>query len=201
MIYLSFFIIILGFLTYFVYTQNSFFSNLDEKVLDFFHSLQSRTLDILYETITWLGSLWVLFPLYLALSFYLLSLGYKNLVLSISIGFGGAVATTYFIKYILERKRPELFEVIGDMPIDPSFPSAHTTQVFIFAFLTSFVIYELGFDNRYLFIGMLLLTACLVASSRMYLQVHYFTDVLAGITIASIWVYVAIYIFRAKGGL
>lgn len=201
MYYLSFFIILLLYLTYSVSTHSKLIALVDSKVLGYLHFIQSKSFDMFFSTITWLGSLWVLLPLYVGISFYLLSLGLKNLVYATTIGFLGAIATTYSIKYILDRKRPEYFDTIGDLPFDPSFPSGHTTQAFIFVFLLIFILWQFDVVYRYIYISTLVTIAILVAISRMYLQVHFFSDIVAGILVASIWIYLSVMIFRTKGGL
>jgi undecaprenyl-diphosphatase len=197
-IYLSFFLLLFISLTFGITTQNNFLLNLDEKVLNFFHSIQTKTLDIFFAIITWLGSLWILLPIFVALLIYLFNQGYKYLVYGVSIGFLGAIGTTYSIKYLLNRHRPELYESIGVLPFDPSYPSGHTTQVFISVFLISFILLELNILNKLIYIWALLMIASLVAISRMYLQVHFLSDVFAGVVVALFWIYVAIY-FTRKG--
>ena len=89
MIYLGFMFGILAFLIYNVNSGNAFFTNIDTKVLDIFHSIRSNGLDHFYTTVTWLGSLWILFPLFSALIIYLLVNGYKTVAFGLGAGFWG----------------------------------------------------------------------------------------------------------------
>lgn len=105
-----------------------------------------------------------------------------------------AVAVAYLIaggiiKNIVDRPRP--FEVAGivqlliDKPSDTSFPSGHTAT----AFATVGVLWAAWRDGRKaptgLFVVVVVL-ACLMVFSRMYLYVHFPTDILAGALIGLI---------------
>lgn len=187
-------IIFLGLLT--IAVNKNLTSSFDTKILDFFHSITSPFLDTFFNLLTWLGSLWVLIPTMLAITLGLLFYGYRMPAIVFNLGFFSAVSTTYAMKFAFERQRPELFDVIGDMPIDPSYPSAHTTQAFAFAFMLGLLAYLLDSSSKaslaILFAGF----AVVVAVSRMYLQVHFPSDVLAGILVASIWAGIIIYFIK-----
>ena len=158
----------------------------DTNILSYFHNIQNKMFDKFYETITWFGSLWVILPLYTFIMIFLFRSGYKN-ILSLNIMFFGAIGTTYAIKYLMDRKRPEVFETIGDLPFDPSFPSGHTTQITIFCLLLGFLMFELDVTNKLIYIFLLFMIFSFVISSRIYLQVHFFSDILGGILVAMIW--------------
>ena len=158
----------------------------DTNILSYFHNIQNKMFDKFYETITWFGSLWVILPLYTFIMIFLFRSGYKN-ILSLNIMFFGAIGTTYAIKYLMDRKRPEVFETIGDLPFDPSFPSGHTTQITIFCLLLGFLMFELDVTNKLIYIFLLFMIFSFVISSRIYLQVHFFSDILGGILVSMIW--------------
>lgn len=158
--------------------------------LKLFHGLKSKYNDKFFSYITWLGSLWVLLPLSVVFTVVSVKVNLQYLIFPFYVGFIGAVATTYALKYTFDRQRPHKYKAIGEIPFDPSFPSAHTTQVFIFAFLIVISSFHLEIELRYLVSALLLTIALIVAMSRMYLQVHYFSDVIVGFAVATVWAYI-----------
>ena len=129
---LFFFGVLLLFFLLTLHLRHSFIAHIDQSILSWFHSLKSSLLDHFFATITWMGSLWILLPLYVLLSI-LLSSYIEHFEKILGITFWGSVITTYYLKYELERTRPHFFGPIGELPIDPSFPSAHTAQISAFA--------------------------------------------------------------------
>ena len=101
----------------------------------------------------------------------------------------GAIVTNILLKNIVGRARPFTREgtpfrdwwiAAGSNPEDSaSFPSGHTTAAF-----ASMVAFFLLGDKRYSFAG--LVFAFLMGFSRIYLIVHYPTDVLAGLLIGTL---------------
>lgn len=91
------------------------------------------------------------------------------------------------LKHLVGRERPFVtygYEVIGKIPTSFSFPSGNAALAFaVFgAFLFS--------KNKYsIFIGIFTLIA---AFSRIYIGVHYFTDVLGGMTLGLLSAYFSV---------
>lgn len=181
-------------LTFFM--RNGYLEQFDHATLTWFHKIKTPLLDHYFSTITWLGSMWILLPLYIILTL-LLSHYFNNFERFLGIGFWGAFLTTYALKYELERKRPHFFPLINELPIDPSFPSAHTSQIVVFTLLLSFIIYSTSSMYGTLITAILVFVALNVALSRMYLQVHFPTDVIAGGFIAVIWTCISILVVKS----
>jgi undecaprenyl-diphosphatase len=159
----------------------------DNWLLAWLHARKNPFLDMFFYTVTWLGSLKLLLPLAVVLSFLLLTRGHQREFYLFNLGFFGATAMTYLLKFLLARERPGNVLSPEALPPDPSFPSAHTTQAFGFAIMLWLVAVGLSGQWRAGTALVLLLLAVSVALSRIYLQVHFPSDVLAGVLVALSW--------------
>ncbi|HYH14083.1 MAG TPA: phosphatase PAP2 family protein, partial [Flavisolibacter sp.] len=112
-----------------------------------------------------------------------------------AIGLGGFVIN-YVMKLTFQRVRPP------NPLIDPlhnfSFPSGHATSAFIFYGLLAYLVWKTNLSKTYkVLIGMLLiLFSLLIGFSRIYLRVHYSSDVVAGFCIGFAWLILSIYLFE-----
>jgi undecaprenyl-diphosphatase len=134
--------------------------------------------------VTWLGSLWLLLPVAVGLAGYLYFRGRRREGGFILLALLNTALLAHVTKLWLARPRPALFDAAIAMPVDWSYPSAHIMQAAAFALALLFVA---GHGLRRWWPALVLLVA-LVGFSRIYLQVHYPTDVLAGLVAAAFWV-------------
>ncbi len=107
------------------------------------------------------------------------------------------VAIIGFLKFWLKRPRPEPFFYITAHGY--SFPSAHATMSALFfvslIYLSRFWLKK-GFW-REIFISINIFFIFLVSFSRLYFQVHWFSDVLAGMALGIFWFSFVLLLFRA----
>ncbi|WP_069592082.1 phosphatase PAP2 family protein [Methanosphaera sp. WGK6] len=97
---------------------------------------------------------------------------------------------TQIIKYIILRPRP--YQDLSSLIVlsrgtDPSFPSGHTAMASALAF-------TLG--RNYGYLGFFMILPILVALSRLYLGVHYPSDVFVGFLLGIIVSYLCEYLFK-----
>ncbi|WP_308515412.1 phosphatase PAP2 family protein [Sphingomonas flavescens] len=100
---------------------------------------------------------------------------------------GGAILST-FLKHIFERPRPELVAHLVSVN-SASFPSGHAMNSAV-TYLTLGTLLAEAEDSRrvrYYLIGTAIFLSILVGVSRIYLGVHWPTDVAAGWCIGSVW--------------
>jgi undecaprenyl-diphosphatase len=161
---------------------------LDGHALAFADALRGPVYDVLFGGITWLGSLWLLIPLTLICAVVLLSRGYRSESAMLILSLGGAALLTNLCKWIFARRRPDLYWPVVDMPVSSSFPSAHTAQATAF-FLGLFVVIRRIAPDWAMLTAVISVAAVLtVALSRIYLQVHFPSDVLGGLVLGALWV-------------
>ncbi len=161
----------------------SVISNLDLLVLTSMQGLRNHFLNNLMLAVTGIGNVFSLAFLFCGI---LAGLIYKNskgkghfyyeFFSILAIG----LICDFFIKHLIGRDRPfgGLILVWGE-----SFPSGHTLMTAIFFFMLVYFFAEDIKNNffRGIFIGISVFTTLLVGFSRLYLGVHWLSDVLAGL--------------------
>lgn len=110
----------------------------------------------------------------------------KNKKIGILIWVNIAISTllNQILKFIIQRPRPTEFRIIDERGY--SFPSGHSMISATFYGFLIYLIYK-NVKNKYLkysLIIMLVILILLIGTSRIYLGVHYTSDVLAGFLIA-----------------
>ncbi|MDG4549391.1 MAG: phosphatase PAP2 family protein [Candidatus Contendobacter sp.] len=163
----------------------------DNQILLFTAAHRSEVLDYGFGTVTWLGSLYVLAPLATLFVTVLLYFQKRWEALLLVVGFGGAALLAHLAKALLARPRPDLVDPVIALPADGSFPSAHTAQIVAFALCAVLVVRRTLPEWQYAAGVVAVLLIAVVATSRVYLQVHYPSDVLGGIALGIGWIVLA----------
>lgn len=151
----------------------------DRQIILFIYKyLKNKYLDVLMFVMTKLGNLgavWIMMSFYLLINRQYRHEGKVVLITLIT----GAIIGEGMLKNMIRRPRPfneiKNLKIIIAKPSSYSFPSGHTLSSFAAANVLSkyFTEYEL------IFMGL----AFLISISRVYLCVHYPTDIIAGIVI------------------
>ena len=143
-------------------------------------------MDLFFTTITWLGSLYLLLPLSVLLCFVLLWTGKSGHVILIVLNMSVTILSVHVAKLMFRRPRPSTTDLLVTMPSDWSFPSAHTAQATAFFMTVTLIAFQVlppVWANLFALLSLLLVG--IVGYSRIYLQVHYVSDVLAGMFLAA----------------
>ncbi len=133
------------------------------------------------KAITWFGSAYCLISLTLILFITL-----KNKRVGILVASNVVIITVInqLFKFMLQRPRPTEFRIINESGY--SFPSGHSMVSMAFYGFLAYLIYKNVKNKRikWISIALLLLLPVLIGISRIYLGVHYTSDVLAGFLIS-----------------
>ena len=137
---------------------------------------------------TALGGMTVLTLLTVAIVGYLLFERKRHMALFLAITVGGGILVSSLLKYSFSRPRPDLVPH-GSYVYTSSFPSGHSMMATI-TYLTLAAVLARAHRRRrvkiYLIAFGIFLTIA-VGVSRVYLGVHWPTDVLAGWTAGTVW--------------
>ena len=156
----------------------------DRRVLEALHAAREPWLDAFFAAFTWLGSIALLLPASVALGWAWRGRGDRHSVWRLPLAVGGAWLFAHAGKLLVTRPRPDLHAPVIAMPADLSFPSSHAMVAAAFA-----VALALSLRPRPspAVVAAAALAALVVALSRLYLQVHYPSDVAAGAVAGAAW--------------
>jgi len=160
----------------------------DDSVIRWMGAHHSSTLDAVMIEVTALGTGTVVLMIVTVSGLFLVLTRHKySAILLLVSTFGGLVLNTV-LKLGFDRPRPSIF-VPGVHTVSSSFPSGHAMSA---AIVYSTVAYLAARLHRRRWARWLVMTAALVvitliSISRMYLGVHYPSDVIAGVAIGFAW--------------
>jgi undecaprenyl-diphosphatase len=168
----------------------------DETVYKFLTGFMSEGLTCFMKLMTFIGSGWSITTLAVAIPFFVFILKMKKyyrtaLLIPLNIAVGSLL--NELLKQLFHRARPDILRLVK--VTDYSFPSGHSMNSMIFyGFLIYLILSFVRSRSKYpaaVVIGFLIL---LIGTSRVYLGVHYASDVIAGFIIGLAWLAFFVYI-------
>lgn len=151
------------------------------------------------QVITFFGSAQFLIPANILLILFVLFIKkqqYDALKISAITIIGTAVL--FLLKFLLQRQRP-LLPLIAKAH-GYSFPSGHSFSSIVFYGMLAYIGYKNIKNNfiKWSLIVLLFMLAGMVGFSRIYLKLHYASDVIAGFSLGLIWLLLAKWILFGK---
>lgn len=156
---------------------------IDAGLLGWFAAQRTPLLDGFFAAITWAGSLWLIAPASLALAWLAWHHGQRAAALLLGLGPLAASLVSWALKLLFDRARPDAFPALIALPTDASFPSGHTVQATAFAVALLLALHATGREVTVAMAAAALGYVTLIGLSRLYLQVHFPSDVVAGAVI------------------
>lgn len=161
----------------------------DVKILSYLADFRSPKFDRFFYMITWLGSLYLLIPTAVIIVGLLYRNNFQTEVFLVISSFTAAIIMCRLLKYLIGRDRPNVSSPLFETISGYSFPSCHVTQATAFFIIFYIVVRNvLQWNKVVIGVGLAFLLFG-VSMSRMYLQVHYPTDVIGGILLGVICVF------------
>ena len=172
-------------------TKNSRF---DTKAFKFFADHVNDVNTNMMQGFTFLGTHYFLIPANLLLIGYFLIKKHRWYSIKFPVIALGSLLLMFLLKTVFGRPRP-LVPLLSEAR-GLSFPSGHAMMSFSFYGLLIIMIYKSNLAPviKWLLIAMLGLCIVFIGISRVYLRVHYASDVLAGFTLGLMWLILSVYI-------
>lgn len=163
---------------------------LDRGINAFFGPVRVQPLLAIFVWITAVGAGSAVIPVAMTATGFLWADRRSRLILPLWVTLLGAEATTWAGKYLIGRARPQFLDVAS--AASPAFPSGHATgSMAVYGFLAYALArnlprlrarFELAF-----WVSILIL---LIGFSRIFLSLHYMSDVLGGFLVGGFWLLV-----------
>ena len=165
----------------------------DQTISQIIYSLRSPLLTKIMLLITNLGGGYILIPATI-ITIFLIVRKHKEEAFLFSIILAMGLILNTSLKSILQRPRPDIAPLTNETSY--SFPSGHAMNSFVFYTTLSFYFFRFTRKKKLsIFISLIsLFLILLIGFSRVYLGVHYPTDILAGYCAGFAWFATAIFI-------
>ncbi|MEK7123546.1 MAG: phosphatase PAP2 family protein [Patescibacteria group bacterium] len=174
----------------------NFVLNFDRLILNYIQSFQSPFLTPVFLALTFLGDKFFVVAAVLSAAAVLFYFKFKREALFIIAATAGSQILSFLFKNLIARPRPfinTLAEADGF-----SFPSGHSIAAVAFYGALAWVLLEF-FDKKWkksLTIGVVSVFIMLIGLSRIYLGVHWPSDVLGSFALGAAWLIFVIFVFK-----
>lgn len=159
-----------------------FLESLDQSVLNSVIGRRLPWLDPIVLRVTDLGNMWVLIGVTTFAAVWLTARNRLRSALLLLLALAASYTLDNALKPWIARERPDVGPALIRVPATPSFPSGHAlnaTTAYVGAALMTGTLIQ-NPSRRRILVELAFLLALLIGWSRLYLGVHYLTDVLAG---------------------
>lgn len=169
--------LVIGFISILALVKSNYLFKMDGDFISFSLNMRNNFWNGFFKTITHLGSVYLLMIVAIITAIFIKPIMAKLLALA---NFGGAAILNIIVKYAVQRTRPIGLGLIEETGY--SFPSAHAMLSLVALGFVAYWLWKI-LDKRWLKITISVLVGfivLIVGFSRVYLGVHFITDVLAG---------------------
>lgn len=153
---------------------------IDNEVYDFIYASESFITTTFFLGVTKVGEVWAMACLSLLLVAYLMLKRYRVETLFFVLTMGMSTVLNPLLKNIFDRERPTILRLIDISGF--SFPSGHAMGSTAFFGSVMYIAHRVIKKKSKAFVfGLCVFAIMMIGASRVYLGVHYPTDIIAGI--------------------
>ena len=175
---------------------NESIKHFDLVVINFIQGMEMPWLTPIIKVFTWIGSGYVVAPITI-IAFILLFFVYQYrdqafLLVTVVVG---TVILNGLLKLYFKRERPEIYRILDETGF--SFPSGHTMMAFSLYTIIAYILWRNVKTtlNRVLLILFTIFMIVNISAGRIYLGVHYPSDIVGGFIASPLWVIIAIAVY------
>lgn len=188
---------LLGFGLMALLVSNHSIYHFDSTVINFIQGLESPVMTSFMKIITFLGSSVFIILLSISILYFLYKvLDHRSELILFIAALIGSNILCILLKLFFHRARPDLHRLIEISGY--SFPSGHATNAMTVYGILAFILWRniRTKFGRSLLIIISLIMILLIGISRIYLGVHFPSDVIAGYFIGGFWISTAIWYYQ-----
>lgn len=159
----------------------------DSRIIQIVQGLISDQLTSFMKMVTFFGSVPWFIMAGIAISIFLVLFHKKRYAVFLLFTSWAGLGLNFVLKWMFKRERPDLLPIIAENGF--SFPSGHSMGSFVFYGALAIILVRI---SKHAFLdwtlgGLCALIIMLVGGSRIYLGVHYPSDVIAGFAAGGAW--------------
>ena len=170
--------------------------HIDDSFAQYLFNNRNNTVANLFYYFSKLGSLNVVIAISLIITIILIWKKQKSTLISLTISLMGIGLSVLLGKQYFHRIRPERYSYYIEHSY--SFPSGHAIVSVAFYGLISYIFIRNSKNNKVRWTIFAMIFILLLGFSRLYLCVHFLSDVLAGYSLGFIWLLLSISIIEWK---
>lgn len=168
----------------------------DNKITDVIRSLHSDAMTVWMKGFTELGSEFLVILLVVIFAAVLAVIGYRRELIFYLGAIGASALLNLLLKTIFHRARPDINRIIEASGF--SFPSGHSMSAFTLYGITIYFLWK-HLKSRWMRVAVIVIGTLLIimiGTSRIYLGVHYPSDVIGGYLVSAAWLSVSIGLYE-----
>lgn len=166
----------------------------DFYVLNQILPIRNEYLNSFFKAVTTLGNFESIFTLSIVAIVYMVNNNHKRFAKFFAMNITLVWVFNEVLKAIFKRPRPDVIYRLVEAK-GYSYPSGHAMISLAFALVFVYYLHELN-KNKNIFTWFIIILALIIGISRIYLGVHYITDVLSGWAVAIIYFTTSILIYK-----